>query len=174
MTWSIFRPVMAVANNGIFGSVSWSAANVDQSMGWFAMVKTRERASAMTLFFPLMCWRSVVILEISANWRCLREDQVGFRLWIAVVSGRWSVKTVNFSPSKKCRKWRMASLTTSSSLSKVLYFNWAGFSAQLKNARGHHRPVENCSKRRLNHYRKHLQKGPGGYPEMGAGEWLPS
>ena len=146
MTCSIFRPVVAVANNSIFRSVPWSVANVDQSMGWFTMVKTRERASATTLFFPLMCWRSVVISEISTKWRCWRGDQVGFRLWITVVSGRWSVNAVKFSPSKKCRKWRMASLTASSSLLKALYFNWAGFRARLKKAKGHHRSVENCSK----------------------------
>ena len=67
----------------------------------------RERQSTTTLDLPAMCRMSVVYSKMYESWRCWR-DHGSATLDMQNVSGLWSTKAANSRPSRRNRKWRIA------------------------------------------------------------------
>jgi hypothetical protein len=87
---------------------------------------------------------SVENSDTHASCRTCLADQSGDTLLMASVRGRWSVRMRNGRPSRTNRKWRTATKTANSSLSKAEYFDSAEDSFLLKKASGLQDPADNC------------------------------
>ncbi len=80
-----------------------------------------DSVSATTLSEPAMCWISLVNSAMYASWRHCFAVHGSVDRRTAVVSGFWSVYSVNRIPSTMNRKWRLAWKQASNSLSKAEY-----------------------------------------------------
>ena len=113
--------------------------------GPVAPMIVRERQSATTLDLPATCRMSAVYSEMYESRRCWRADHGSATSDMQSVSGLWSTKAANSQPSRRNRKWRIASQSVRSSLSNALCSRSLGVDWRLKKASGCQAPSTHCS-----------------------------